>query len=118
MSDQMNNQVQPQQKTSPLAVAALVLAIIALIFPWVLYAIPSLIMAITALILSIVAKKQGVKGGMVTAAMVISIIAIVSGAIFLVACLTCMAVAGELEGELDSWAAELEGALESDLADW
>ena len=77
------------------ATASMVLGIIAVALWFFGYsALVSVILGIVGLILSGNAKKAGFTGGMQTAGFVLSLIGLVGGAIFFVACIACAGVIG------------------------
>ena len=80
-----------------MGIFALLVAIVSLICSFLVAFIGygAVITPIAAIILSAVARKQG-NGGTATAALVISIIALVIGAISLAACYACGYVANEV----------------------
>lgn len=72
------------------AIASLVLGIVAVVFwftSWL--AIVSVVCGIIGLVMASMAKAEGYVGGMRTAGFVLSIIGLVGGAIFFVACAAC-----------------------------
>lgn len=73
------------------AVASLVLGIIGIIFWFFGYSsIVSIIMGIIGLVLSSTAKKEGNNEGIRTAGFVLSLIALIGGAVAFVACVACV----------------------------
>lgn len=75
------------------AIASMVLGIVGVVLWFFGYgAILSVILGIVGLILAGNAKKAGFVGGIATAGTVLSIISLVGGAIFLVACVACAGV--------------------------
>ena len=84
-----------QQPGHGAAVASLVLGIIAVVLWFFGYsALVSVILGIVGLILSGNAKKEGFTGGMQTAGFVLSLIGLIGGAIFFVACIACAGAIG------------------------
>lgn len=81
------------------AVGSLVCGIVAIVF-WFLGigAIVSVILGVVGLVLSSNAKKAGFVGGMQTAGFVTSLLGLIFGAIFFVACVGCMACGTTLGG--------------------
>lgn len=72
------------------AIASLVLGIISVVLWWFGYsAIVSVILGVIGLVLAGNAKKAGFVGGMRTAGFVLSLIGLIGGAFFLVACVAC-----------------------------
>ena len=77
------------------ATASLVLGIISVVL-WVFgySALVSVILGIVGLILAGNAKKAGFNGGIRTAGFVLSLIGLIGGAIFFVACVACVGAIG------------------------
>ncbi len=79
------------------AVASLVLGIVSLILWWFGYSsLLSVVLSIVGLILAGSAKKDGFEGGIRTAGFVTSLIGLIGGAIFFVACVACVGVLGAI----------------------
>lgn len=77
------------------ATASLVLGIISVVLWFFGYsALVSVILGIVGLILAGNAKKAGFKGGIRTAGFVLSLIGLIGGAIFFVACVACVGAIG------------------------
>ena len=77
------------------ATASLVLGIISVVLWFFGYsALVSVILGIVGLILAGNAKKAGVNGGIRTAGFVLSLIGLIGGAIFFVACVACVGAIG------------------------
>lgn len=77
------------------ATASLVLGIISVVLWFVGYsALVSVILGIVGLILAGNAKKAGFNGGIRTAGFVLSLIGLIGGAIFFVACVACVGAIG------------------------
>ena len=77
------------------ATASLVLGIISVVLWFFGYsALVSVILGIVGLILAGNAKKAGFNGGIRTAGFVLSLIGLIGGAIFFVACVACMGAIG------------------------
>lgn len=77
------------------AVASLVLGIISVVcwfFGWSVLA--SVVLGIIGLVLAGSSKKAGFTGGMRTAGFVLSLIGLIGGAIFFVACIACAGIFG------------------------
>lgn len=73
------------------ATASLVLGIIGVVFWFFGYSsLVSVVVGIIGIILSSNAKKAGFVGGMQTAGFVLSLISLIGGAIFFVACVACV----------------------------
>lgn len=84
------------------ATASLVLGIIAIVcwfFGW--SAIVSVVLGVVGLILAGNAKKAGFVGSMRTAGFVLSLIGMIGGAVFLVACVACVGAIGGAAGLAD-----------------
>lgn len=87
----MNN---PSPPGKGLATASLVLGIISVCLWFFGYtSLLSVILGIVGIVLAVMSKKQGFEGGIRTAGLVLSIIAVVGGVIFFVACVACAACA-------------------------
>lgn len=81
------------------ATASMVLGIISVVLWFFGYsALVSVILGIVGLILAGNAKKAGFVGGMQTAGFVLSLIGLIGGAIFFVACVVCVAAIGAAGG--------------------
>jgi len=81
----------PNQEGKGAAIASLVLGIIALVSFWYpIVNIASLILSIVGLVLAISARKKGFVGGMATAGLVLSIIALVLSGIGFFTCTVCL----------------------------
>ncbi len=91
-----------QQPAHGKAVASLVLGIVAIVF-WFfgIGSLVSLILAIVGLVLASQAKKEGNDEGIRKAGFVLSLIALIGGAIAFVSCVICVGVMGAA-GALDS----------------
>ena len=77
------------------ATASLVLGIISVVLRFFGYsALVSVILGIVGLILAGNAKKAGFNGGIRTAGFVLSLIGLIGGAIFFVACVACVGAIG------------------------
>ena len=77
------------------ATASMVLCIISVVLWFFGYsALVSVILGIVGLILAGNAKKAGFVGGMQTAGFVLSLIGLIGGAIFFVACVVCVGAIG------------------------
>lgn len=77
------------------ATASMVLGIISVVLWFFGYsALVSVILGIVGLILAGNAKKAGFVGGMQTAGFVLSLIGLIGGAIFFVACVACVSAVG------------------------
>ena len=77
------------------ATASLVLGIISVVLWFFGYsALVSVILGIVGLILAGNAKKAGFNGGIRTAGFVLSLIGLIAGAIFFVACVACVGAIG------------------------
>ena len=77
------------------ATASLVLGIISVVLWFFGYsALVSVILGIVGLILAGYAKKAGFNGGIRTAGFVLSLIGLIGGAIFFVACVACVGAIG------------------------
>lgn len=77
------------------ATASLVLGIIAVVFWFFGYSsILSVILGVIGLVLASNAKKAGFEGGVRTAGFVLSLIGLIGGAIFFVACVACVGAIG------------------------
>lgn len=77
------------------ATASMVLGIISVVLWFFGYsALVSVILSIVGLILAGNAKKAGFVGGMQTAGFVLSLIGLIGGAIFFVACVACVGAVG------------------------
>ena len=77
------------------ATASLVLGIMSVVLWFFGYsALVSVILGIVGLILAGNAKKAGFVGGMQTAGFVLSLIGLIGGAIFFVACVACVGAVG------------------------
>lgn len=77
------------------ATASMVLGIISVVLWFFGYsALVSVILGIVGLILAGNAKKAGFVGGMQTAGFVLSLIGLIGGAIFFVACVACVGAVG------------------------
>lgn len=77
------------------ATASLVLGIISVVLWFFGYsALVSVILGIVGLILADNAKKAGFNGGIRTAGFVLSLIGLIGGAIFFVACVACVGAIG------------------------
>ncbi len=77
------------------AVASLVLGIIAVVcwfFGW--SAIVSVVLGIIGLVLAGSSKKEGFTGGIRTAGFVLSLVGLIGGGIFFVACIACAGLFG------------------------
>ena len=77
------------------AVASLVLGIISVVcwfFSWSV--IVSIVLGIIGLVLAGSSKKAGFTGGMRTAGFVLSLIGLIGGAVFFVACIACAGIFG------------------------
>ena len=81
------------------ATASMVLGIISVVLWFFGYsALVSVILGIVGLILAGNAKKAGFVGGMQTAGFVLSLIGLIGGAIFFVACVACAGTIGAVGG--------------------
>lgn len=81
------------------ATASMVLGIISVVLWFFGYsALVSVILGIVGLILAGNAKKAGFVGGMQTAGFVLSLIGLIGGAIFFVACVVCAGAIGAVGG--------------------
>lgn len=81
------------------ATASMVLGIISVVLWFFGYsALVSVILGIVGLILASNAKKAGFVGGMQTAGFVLSLIGLIGGAIFFVACVACAGAIGAVGG--------------------
>ncbi len=91
-----------QQPAHGKAVASLVLGIVAIVF-WFfgIGSLVSLILAIVGLVLASQAKKEGNDEGIRKAGFVLSLIALIGGAIAFVSCVICVGAMGAA-GALDS----------------
>ena len=77
------------------ATASMVLGIISVVLWFFGYsALVSVVLGIVGLILAGNAKKAGFVGGMQTAGFVLSLIGLIGGAIFFVACVACVGASG------------------------
>lgn len=77
------------------ATASMVLGIISVVLWFFGYsALVSVVLGIVGLILAGNAKKAGFVGGMQTAGFVLSLIGLIGGAIFFVACVACVGAVG------------------------
>lgn len=77
------------------ATASMVLGIISVVLWFFGYsALVSVVLGIVGLILADNAKKAGFVGGMQTAGFVLSLIGLIGGAIFFVACVACVGAIG------------------------
>ena len=79
-----------------LAIASLVLGIVGLVFSLIISGPVGFVLGIIGVVLSSAAKKAGFVGGMNTAGFVLSLIALILGAIMLVACIACAGTVGML----------------------
>lgn len=80
------------------ATASLVLGIISVVLWFFGYsALVSVILGIVGLILAGNAKKAGFNGGIRTAGFVLSLIGLIGGAIFFVACVACVGATGAFD---------------------
>ena len=80
------------------ATASLVLGIISVVLWFFGYsALVSVILGIVGLILAGNAKKAGFNGGIRTAGFVLSLIGLIGGAIFFVACVACVGAIGAFD---------------------
>ena len=87
----MENQSPPGKG---LATASLVLGIVAVALWFFGYtSLISVILGIIGIVLAVMSKKQGFDAGIRTAGLILSIIAVVGGAIFFIACVACTACA-------------------------
>lgn len=77
-----------------MAIACLVLGIIGLIVALFVNGPVGFVLGIIGLVLASVSKKQGFVGGMRTAGFVLSLLAVILGAIMLVACIACAGTIG------------------------
>ena len=87
------------------ATASMVLGIISVVLWFFCYsALVSVILGIIGLILAGNAKKAGFVGGIQTAGFVLSLIGLIGGAIFFVACIACAGILGaaSASGAFDS----------------
>lgn len=76
---------------------------------WFVYGgLISIALGVVGIILSVNSKKAGFNGGIRTAGLVLSIIAVVGGAIAFIACLTCYGAANEAVKNLDDAADTLK----------
>lgn len=81
------------------ATASMVLGIISVVLWFFGYsALVSVVLGIVGLILAGNAKKAGFVGGMQTAGFVLSLIGLIGGAIFFVACVACAGAIGAVGG--------------------
>lgn len=81
------------------ATASMVLGIISVVLWFFGYsALVSVVLGIVGLILAGNAKKAGFVGGMQTAGFVLSLIGLIGGAIFFVACVVCVGAIGAAGG--------------------
>lgn len=88
----MENNVQPGKGA---AIASMVLGIIGVVLWFFGYSsIISVILGIIGLILSGNAKKAGFVGGVQSAGFVLSLISLIGGVIFFVACIACVGIIG------------------------
>ncbi len=88
----MNNQSVPGKNA---AVASLVLGIISVVLWFFGYsAIISVILSIIGLVLAGNSKKAGFEGGIRTAGYVLSLVGLIGGAIFFIACVACVGAFG------------------------
>lgn len=79
------------------ATGSLVCGIIAIVCWWFGWSsLVSIILGIVGLILAGNAKKQGFVGGMQTGGFVCSLIGLIGGAFFLIACVACVGTLGAL----------------------
>ncbi|MFR3291243.1 MAG: hypothetical protein ACLTSG_13935 [Lachnospiraceae bacterium] len=77
------------------AVASMVLGIIAVVLWFFGYsAIVSIILGIIGLVLASNSKKAGYSGGLRTAGFVLSLIGLIGGAFFFIACVACVSTLG------------------------
>ena len=84
------------------AVGSLVLGIISVVLWFFGYsALVSVVLGIIGLILAGNAKKAGFVGGIRTAGFVLSMIGLIGGAIFFVACVACVSAIGAAAAEMD-----------------
>lgn len=86
------------------ATASLVLGIVAVICWFFGYSsIISVILGVVGLILASNSKKAGFEGGIRTAGFVLSLIGLIGGAIFFIACVACVGIIGAagVAGSLD-----------------
>ena len=85
------------------ATASLVLGIISVVLWFFGYsALVSVILGIVGLILAGNAKKAGFNGGIRTAGFVLSLIGLIGGAIFFVACVACVGAIGAADATVPS----------------
>ena len=82
------------------ATGSMVLGIVGLVVALFIFGPLGLILGIVGLVMAGKAKNEGFEGGMRTAGFVLSILAIVFGAISLVACVACTAGLGILGASL------------------
>lgn len=81
------------------ATASMVLGIISVVLWFFGYsALVSVVLGVVGLILAGNAKKAGFVGGMQTAGFVLSLIGLIGGAIFFVACVACAGAIGAVGG--------------------
>jgi len=74
------------------AIASLVLGIVAIVFWWFGYSsIVSVVCGIIGIILAISAKKDGFNSPLRTVGFILSLIGLIGGAIFFIACAACAA---------------------------
>ena len=93
----MNDQNIPSKGA---ATGSMVLGIVGLVVALFIFGPLGLILGIVGLVMVAKAKNEGFEGGMRTAGFVLSILAIVFGAISLVACVACTAGLGILGASL------------------
>ena len=87
----MGNQSPPGKG---LATASLVLGIVAVVFWFFGFtAIVSVVLGVVGIVLAVMAKKQGYDDGIRMAGLILSIIAVIGGAVVFVACVACTACA-------------------------
>ncbi len=79
------------------ATASLVLGIIAVVFWFFGYSsVLSVVLGIIGLVMASNAKKAGFEGGIRTAGFVLSLIGLIGGAFFFVACVACVGTLGAI----------------------
>ena len=84
------------------AIASMVMGIISVVLWFFGYsAIISVVLGVVGLILAGNAKKAGFVGGIRTAGFVLSLIGLIGGAIFFVACVACVGAIGAAASEID-----------------
>ena len=77
------------------ATISLVLGIVAVVCWWFGYSsIISVVCGIIGLVFASNSKKMGFSGGILTAGFVLSIIGLIGGAIFFIACVACVGLVG------------------------